>query len=802
MPPRRFETLPFSHLVENIRARLKRQRASRQPAYTLLLGAGFSVPLVPTAGSMVKKDIAWWLYRREHGTEGRFPDRPALHAELQAFELDLWRELRERCDRAFDLDADGLPDLATASGLGIAYQSIMSARCPRGLADPQARREYLRDVVDRVGNRINGAHLYLAGILGAQEVWGLRAPFCRTIFTTNFDPLLQRSLQLVQKLYFMTDRPEVLDAPADDEQEAIHLVYSHGSVHRYLLLNTEREIEMARATNATRLVPYFQSHGVIVMGYSGWRDATMAALRQCPSFSGNLYWCGVHEPEEAEQRLGEDALALLEEKRGTAFYVHIPGGADEAMLELHRGLGLGDAPALLLDPLPQLVKTLESVNLTGITRDAGRASRLLDTVEQVRQRTITRLGAAKQVFDEPGLLVAGAAASESTSAGEVAGAALVAQKMNDALAAARSGELDRAIALWTEVVEDPQAPPKERASALFNRGITYGEKGDAEREIADYTAVIDMADAPAAQRAWALYNRGFCYGQRGDVEREIADYTAILAMPDIPSDLRATTLYNRGFIYGQKGDDDRAIADYTAVIDMPDAPADERAKALNNRGISYDQKGDPEREIADYTAVIEMSNAPPDQRALALNHRGASFGQRGETEREIADYTVVIEMADAPADQRAKALNNRGNSYDQKGDADRAVADHIAVLQMAGAPAEQRAEALASRGWSLFKGQPADVAGLIGASEAALEIDPALTWVRFNLALGRLLIGEESRARTEYEEAARRCDSAAEVHVNGIADLEEAIRERGPVPGAEEILALLRARAEELGRAA
>ena len=88
--------------------------------------------------------------------------------------------------------------------------------------------------------------------------------------------------------------------------------------------------------------------------------------------------------------------------------------------------------------------------------------------------------------------------------------------------------------------------------------------------IADCTAVLEMPDAPPGQKAWALYNRGLTYGQQGDSEKAIADYNAVLDMPDAPDEQKARALVNRGARYGQQGDSEKAIADYTAVLDMSD----------------------------------------------------------------------------------------------------------------------------------------------------------------------------------------------------------------------------------------
>lgn len=77
-------------------------------------------------------------------------------------------------------------------------------------------------------SELNAAHRHLAAILEAQQSgrgWQTCA-FCRTVFTTNFDTLLQNALHGVNLLYCLTDRPgrgfDSSDFP--DEEGAIHLV--------------------------------------------------------------------------------------------------------------------------------------------------------------------------------------------------------------------------------------------------------------------------------------------------------------------------------------------------------------------------------------------------------------------------------------------------------------------------------------------------------------------------------------------------------------------------------------------------
>ncbi|HUT87868.1 MAG TPA: hypothetical protein VMY37_00085, partial [Thermoguttaceae bacterium] len=166
-----FDTMPMDQMIRTIKANLG-QRERNKPVYTMLVGAGFSVPLVPTAGRMLG-DIVWWLFRNANGVQGPFDDRPREQEGLKDYEKELWRVVQQDCPVDFELGDDGRPNHADPANAGKAYQAIMSNESTRGLTSPMMRRQYLRDVVTRAGNRVNGAHIYLAGILQAQEDWDL-----------------------------------------------------------------------------------------------------------------------------------------------------------------------------------------------------------------------------------------------------------------------------------------------------------------------------------------------------------------------------------------------------------------------------------------------------------------------------------------------------------------------------------------------------------------------------------------------------------------------------------------------------
>ncbi|MEA2339278.1 MAG: hypothetical protein QOE82_3285, partial [Thermoanaerobaculia bacterium] len=555
---------PLDDMVREIIASLRAGEKGR-PRYTLILGSGFSFPLVPTARQMVEGDIAWWRYHGEQKIEGAFCSKQdgidrglAKDGVVTTFERDMWGHIHGKASSnaktIFPLASNGLPDLTDPRSLGLAYQALMAD----GLFNNQMRRQYLRDAIKRSGRRINGAHIFLASILEAQEEWDNGAPFCRTIFTTNFDPLLQRSLQLVNKLYFMSDRPAFLDAPDDDESDAIHLIYTHGSVHRYDLLNTEDQIARARKRNATNLTEYFQRRGVIVIGYSGWADTTMKALSACASFDLNLYWCDVHAAAEAEAKLRPDVVKLLKARGKKAFYVPI-SGAGEPMRLLHRHLGLNPVPRFILSPVETMIEQLKSIDVSSepaATSEGAQTPSLGDSqptksatathatsmsadLKTILDGTLTRLGAALSAFNDPKVV------PSSGEEDEVA-KPVVAKLLNDALVAYWDGKRDEAIRLWKTVIEMPAVPTKDRATALYSRGVVANESGDTPNAIADFSAVIDMPGAPADQRTHALVNRGIASGETGDINRAIKDFSVVIEMLDAPTEEKAKALYNRG----------------------------------------------------------------------------------------------------------------------------------------------------------------------------------------------------------------------------------------------------------------
>ncbi|HYH67746.1 MAG TPA: tetratricopeptide repeat protein [Urbifossiella sp.] len=698
--------------------RIKKSSDGRAPGrapFTLVLGAGFSYGVIPTTAQVVREDLPWWVWCQREEEGGPTPwhylnlkeaDFPARVEGAKGFWADVLRDWRAG-PPPFALGTDGLPTLAT---VGEAYRFALSATCISGLDTPAQVRRYFGDIIRRIRGRLNAAHLYLAALVAAKpKLFG-------TVFTTNFDPLLQRSLQLVNAPYYVSDRPDSMEYAGDDDvTEAMHVVHPHGSIYQPLLLNSPDEIDDYADRNREKFQEYFRTHAVLVVGYSGWDDAITRALAGVRHFDHNLYWADRGDNPEASglTPLAKDIL----EKHRNAFYVPI-AGADTLLAELHLHLTKHSLPEVFREPILVAQKQLDLCDLTGVKllRIASRSASaptagadgggtgglsavvtadtldLGDEVKGVRKR----LEAAQDLFTGKTSTDPNAVLAAETRRRFAVG--------SDHYFSKRYGE---ALEEFEFVVPNRKyLDPTERTQVLYRRGVTYGERGEADRAVADYTAVIDDPDAPADQRARARINRGVNYGRRGEADREIADYTAVIDDPGAPADERAKARYNRGVTYGRRGEADRAVADFTAVIDDPDAPADQRAKARYNRGVAHGERGEADREIADYTAVIDDPGAPAQQRAKARFNRGVTYGERGEADRAVADYTAVIDDPDAPAEQRAKARVNRGVTYGERGEADREIADYTAFIDDPNAPADLRVKATRWRDQLLAQQQP------------------------------------------------------------------------------------------------
>lgn len=389
--PRTVPAITPDELIGRIKTRLGSHKPTRtwshystaleaiEPAaYVLILGAGFSYGVVPLVDELVKQTIGDY-YIPDMDQSG-----PRPVSLLRKHSAHFWAEFNEAAAKGklpvVALDREGLP-----RNPGAAYQSLFTfdaanllfarteketrtrekrswigrlkqrrERARTGEERPEGNptigagfvKGFLRYVLDpgcesgygSLGrNSLNPANIYLAALLEAQQLglqWKNRA-FCRTLITTNFDTLLQNALQMVNLLYRITDRPEHGFELSDFqlEESVIHLIYAHGSILRHNPASTIEELGGLATRNIEVLREYLESRDVIAIGYSGWNDGLMAALRRCDPKRHNVYWCGVDSEPPSH------IATFLNERAGSAAYVDLgKAGADSLMRALYLAL--------------------------------------------------------------------------------------------------------------------------------------------------------------------------------------------------------------------------------------------------------------------------------------------------------------------------------------------------------------------------------------------------------------------------------------------------------------------------------
>lgn len=339
--------------------------------YVLILGAGFSHGIVPLVDELMKQTIGGYYY----------PDQDQSSMErttnvLRKNSKGFWKEFNNTAAQEnlpiVDLGRDGLPIkpdeayqyLFTFKGANAMFKDSQDDSYQKSYIErPKEEREsvkelkdheikkpdkgerfvkgFLRYILDQgaehgygsVGRmRLNPAHIYLASLLEAQQLGrGLTtSAFCRTILTTNFDTLLQNSLQMVNILYRLTDRPErgmdIMDF--QDEEGPIHLVYVHGSILRYNPASSLDDIDGLTQKNIEVLRSFLETRDIIIIGYSGWKDGLMKALYTCDSSKHKVYWCDIlPKPSEHIEN-------FIRSHGESASYINLGGGGANDLMRI------------------------------------------------------------------------------------------------------------------------------------------------------------------------------------------------------------------------------------------------------------------------------------------------------------------------------------------------------------------------------------------------------------------------------------------------------------------------------------
>jgi hypothetical protein len=619
--------------IAEIRAKMAEAPHEKRAAYSLILGAGFSYGIVPLARDLVHEHIGDYFYPNQSDVVRQKRQKRKLSASF-------WRDFNATAslcsEPVVELNEEGLPEDGTK-----AYQRLFTGQVANALFSPsfppggsfiknlenqrraaqgmprtleigvaKSANAFLKHVLDPGGTgriELNAAHFFLAALLELQqtgELWKMR-PFCRTIFTTNFDTLLQNALQLVSIPYLLTDRPELgLDAsefPVDES--TIHVVYTHGSILRYNPASTVDELTTLSGKNAASLQDYLEARDILVFGYGGWDDSLMSALARCDPRKHRMYWCNVYPDDASADKLGKPVCRLLTKYGDRASYVSLGSeGADGFMARLYRALApTAGVPALLRNPIREFHKRIALVKL----------DKLIFTGDEPGRPT-------PHALPTPRLeMAAGSIWGMTCRALEQAREIILPASLRGRTKSADGEPLPR----------QRSARAEARACALLVEGFALAQTGDRNAAKRMWSAVVKMTDAPPYRRADAANCLGIIQAQSARNDLAIRAYGEAIRFSEESPGLRAEAFVNRGVAHQQSGAREPALEDFSSAIGIwrewqnhPRAVSGALAgRALVYRGLTYQMNGDVALAQLDFDQALTLNDLSEESRALLFS---------------------------------------------------------------------------------------------------------------------------------------------------------------------------------------
>lgn len=216
------------------------------------------------------------------------------------------------------------------------------------------RQEFIIQCIEEGRGRLNMAHLLLGQLI--------KNGFINTVFTTNFDDLVLRALQL----YFVV--PSVLDPDSTNtlltNSRFVQIGYLHGKLASYRQRHTATEVKDSIPGLENYLAQALKDHGLVVIGYRGNDETPLTVLNKVLSDRGSgpgrgLFWV---TREKDVKQLPQTVRNILRLKD---CYWLPNWDADDFMKKLcaWRGIGLGiPSPAEwtrgMEDMLPSEAKAL------------------------------------------------------------------------------------------------------------------------------------------------------------------------------------------------------------------------------------------------------------------------------------------------------------------------------------------------------------------------------------------------------------------------------------------------------------
>lgn len=226
------------------------------------------------------------------------------------------------------------------------------------------RKEFIKKYT--ANPKLNLAHLYLSSFI--------KHGYIDRILTTNFDPLIIKSLALNNIFPSVYDLAESKDFDSDNVVDP-SVFYIHGRYNGYYVLNTTKEVSLHSKITRKLFADTAKNRCWIVIGYSGVNDPLYSLLTKIKRYRHGLYWVGYKDTPPSPSLLN----GIL--KNESASYIE-GYDADHFFMKLAGKMNL-EKPEILNKPL-ELIKdvVLSIVDIEKDKEPVGITDKILNELDQ------------------------------------------------------------------------------------------------------------------------------------------------------------------------------------------------------------------------------------------------------------------------------------------------------------------------------------------------------------------------------------------------------------------------------------
>jgi tetratricopeptide (TPR) repeat protein len=670
-------------------------------------------------------DLVFQIVDQRHRRKRPSPFFFVAGAGISAPPLKLAREIEDECRdvaKRYGKTAGPPSDAASDS-----YSHWLSTAYP----SPEELQNYLRDLMEN--KPISKANLRLAHLLIDRRI-------ATTVFTPNFDDLLSRALSLFGESPLVCDHPLTATRMTVQDQD-LQIIHVHGSYWFYDCVNRTADIaRRARdAAMSALLDRWLHEHSPLVVGYSGWDDIFMSALKsriEANALGTPLFWfCYKRDSLAAlpawltQSHQGNNIYFVLPEDPAPSATASTSASSAPAVIRSTPSASTPQsssrsAPTSSPSASPTPTATLSTPKETTLP-----AIRVFDALIQrfeppspplkesplefFAKRLREQLGVREQDDPEPDLYSFNKVISRIDRAAilldqdEKKAKPDLLQPLRDAISRA---DYRGVVASASSINFNTLSPVdlKQAFSILFESSMALND--EPEEEIAAYTLVVSVGDRIAAdsavqeQVAKALAKMGYKLAGLGRYEEAIAACDEVIRRFGTSSHLVfceqvAKALVSKSYCLGNLGRLLESIDACDEVLerfaDSPDAvfkpPV---AKALINKGYTLQELNRDEEAIVIYDEVVRRFGDSTEldlreQVGGALVNKSTALGKLGRFVESIAVYDeMVLRFADSPEpvfrDQVARTLISKANSLQYLGRVDEELAAYDEVIRRFG----------------------------------------------------------------------------------------------------------------------